>query len=262
MRIEWSKPAVLDLEGLKEFIILYSLALALLRSTTYRAKAAPSLARKRWRNRGRYILKRAFILVTLFLSLIITVACTPEKVNPYNTPSVSSSQSEVKAKENAAYPTENTKIADTAEQQNIEIIKKDTEDYLERYPEFSITCNDNPITWIRGDANYIGKADVLLGNTDFGADDQVASQVLKGTVLKPSSIVELKADEVAGLDKPRYKVFLFDKSKKDNQLNPYPLTENRFVVPKKAGEYLFLCNADWGKGNNEITYWIKILITE
>ena len=89
-------------------------------------------------------------------------------------------------------------------------------------------------------------------------DEGIALQVLKATDLKSNSVINIKAEEVSGLDKPKYKIYLLNKKMNGNQLVLYPLTENQMIAPKEVGEYLFLCVVDWGKGENNIAYWFKI----
>ena len=75
--------------------------------------------------------------------------------------------------------------------------------------------------------------------------------------MKTGAVIKLKAAEVAGLDKPQYKIYLFDKAGKSGRLTS---SQNQMAAPKEAGEYLFYCDVNWGEGDNEIVYWFKINI--
>ena len=146
---------------------------------------------------------------------------------------------------------------------------KSVKDYPSTYPSFVISCEDKNISWLRGDANYTGKPNGQVGNTSFGADNNLADKALNAEDVKPGSVIELQAGDVQGLNKPAYNILLFDKSRKVDQLVSYPSNNNqntipgkvRITVPNKAGEYLFLCDVNWGNGNNEITYWFKVKVS-
>ncbi len=146
---------------------------------------------------------------------------------------------------------------------------KSVKDYPSTYPSFVISCEGKNISWLRGDANYTGKPNGKVGNTSFGADNNLADKALNAEDVKPGSVIELQVGDVQGLNKPAYNILLFDKSRKVDQLVSYPSNNNqntipgkaRITVPNKAGEYLFLCDVNWGNGNNEITYWFKVKVS-
>lgn len=146
---------------------------------------------------------------------------------------------------------------------------KSVRDYPSDYPSFTVSCEGKNISWIKGDANYTGKPHGQVGNTNFGADNNLADKALNAEDVKPGSVIELQAGDVQGLNKPAYNILLFDKSRKVDQLVSYPSNNNentipgkaRITVPNKAGEYLFLCDVNWGNGNNEITYWFKVKVS-
>ena len=75
------------------------------------------------------------------------------------------------------------------------------------------------------------------------------------SVVNPESLIGFKADEVAGLDKPTYKVRLVDSNK---QLKLYPININSIVLPKAECEYLFQLQVNWGNENHEIYYWFHV----
>lgn len=130
-----------------------------------------------------------------------------------------------------------------------------TRDYLNAgYPKLEITNGTNKIIWDRGDANYTSKPGELIGNTNFGVDIE---QALKTpvSVVKPESLIGFKADKVADLDKPTYKVRLVDS---DKHLKLYPINQDSIVVPKAEGEYLFELQVNWGNENHQINYWFHI----
>lgn len=132
-------------------------------------------------------------------------------------------------------------------------------DYPSLYPKFEVICGEKQINWVRGDGNFTGSPTVAIGNTNFGADKNIASK-LKATKIKPGSIISVKADEVQGLDKPTYKVIIFDKVKKYNS-DLYSDT-NEFAAPSEEGIYLFYVTIDWGIGDNEISYWFKAEVSK
>ncbi|KJR44152.1 hypothetical protein UF75_5466 [Desulfosporosinus sp. I2] len=122
------------------------------------------------------------------------------------------------------------------------------------YPQLDITNGTNKIIWTWGDANYTSDPIALIGNTDFGLDIEEALKT-PVSVVKPESRIEFKVDEVAGLDKPTYKVRLVDSNK---QLKLYPMNNNSIVLPKAEGEYLFQLQVRWGNENHEIYYWFHV----
>lgn len=213
--------------------------------------------------KGEYSLKRLLTFIILFLIVLSSISCT--KVNlSKTTPKTLSSQPDGPLKLNEAEGTTGNILTapdNPTEEPSMLTMIKDAENYPATYPKFSVTSNNINIPWIRSDANYTGKPGGRVGNTAFGADEYIADQALKATDLKPGSIVRLDAEEVSGLDKPECKVSIFDKTKKSDQLVLYPSTQSQLIAPKEAGKYLFLCDVNWGKGDNEITYWFKINIS-
>lgn len=131
-------------------------------------------------------------------------------------------------------------------------------DYPPLYPKLEITDGSNPVEWVRGDANYTGDPYVVLGNTNFGADGNVARS-LKGTTVRPGTTIKFTAAEVKGLDKPKYEVRLFNR---DDMLVEYPTNQNVMTAPEKEGEYIFVLNVDWIKGDNSISYWFKLNVSK
>lgn len=203
-------------------------------------------------------MKKIFTCVIMFIVVFSSVSCTTQKNNTdTNTPALSSSADmQSKGEDSTASivkPPDNPSL-----EPSVAEMIKNAQDYPPNYPKFSVTSNDIDISWIRTDANYTGIPGGKVENTNFGADDYVADQALKATDLKPGAIIELHAAEVSGLDHPKYKVFIYDNTNKDDPLVSYPVTKNQMNIPNKAGKYLFLCNVDWGKGDNEIGYWFKI----
>lgn len=137
---------------------------------------------------------------------------------------------------------------------------KEAEKYPSNFPKFTVVCKDKSIQWIRGDSNYTGKLGGKVGNTSFGADEVIAEAALKATEVEPGTVITAKADEVVGLDKPKCKFLLFDKNKNGDKFVAYPSTNNQITVPQKEEEYLFVCDVNWGKGDNEITYLFKVKV--
>lgn len=122
------------------------------------------------------------------------------------------------------------------------------------YPQLDITNGLNKIIWTWGDANYTSDPISLIGNTDFGLDIEKALQT-PVSVVKPESLIEFKADEVVGLEKPTYNVRLVDSNK---QLQLYPMNQNSIILPKADGKYLFQLQVRWGNENHEIYYWFHV----
>ena len=163
---------------------------------------------------------------------------------------------DTKLKEMTTAQSQNTKVNNEIKAPELDIpIPKI--DYPSTYPKFEITYENKSVDWIRGDANFTGKAGGVVGNTNFGADENVAGKLM-ATKVMPGSIIKLKADEVEGLDKPEYEIFLYDKSTKNNLKSISG--QNEFSAPNQTGEYLFLANVNWGKGDNSISYWFKIKV--
>ena len=126
--------------------------------------------------------------------------------------------------------------------------------YSSNYPKLEIRNGTNLINWTRGDANYTSNPVELIGSTNFGLYIDEAMK-LPVSVVKSESQIEFKANEVAGLDKPTYKVRLVDRNK---QLKLYPTNNNSIVLPKAEGKYLFQLQVNWGNENHEINYWFHV----
>ena len=153
-----------------------------------------------------------------------------------------------------------TKLYDNADTSTIEVaqtpddLTAEQAGYSSHYPKLEILNGTTKLIWTRGDANYTSQPGVLIGNTNFGLGIDEAMK-LPVTVLKPESWLEFMAEEVAGLDKPTYKVRLVDSNQ---QLKLYPINQNSIVLPKAEGKYLFQLQVNWGNENHVIYYWFKI----
>ncbi|KJR46323.1 hypothetical protein UF75_3296 [Desulfosporosinus sp. I2] len=153
-----------------------------------------------------------------------------------------------------------TKLYDNADTSTIEVaqtpdhLTAEQAGYSSRFPKLEIINGTTKLIWTRGDANYTSQPGMLIGNTNFGLGIDEAMK-LPVSVVKPESRIEFKADEVAGLDKPTYKVRLVDSNK---QLNLYPINQNSIVLPKAEGKYLFQLQVNWGNENHVIYYWFQI----
>ena len=123
------------------------------------------------------------------------------------------------------------------------------------YPKLFITYDDKQIDGLLGFANYTGKVNGMVGNSNFGASEKEVQDLLALQV-KPTSIIKIKAEEVKGLDKATYKVSIYDKDK----AIPISINKAEIMVPAEEGEYLYDVFVDWGKGDNNISYWFKIKV--
>ena len=94
-----------------------------------------------------------------------------------------------------------------------------------------------------------------MGNSNFGASEKEVQDLVPLHV-KPNSIIKIKAEEIKGLDKARYKVSIYDKDK----AIPVLINKTEIMVPVEEGEYLYDVFVDWGKGDNNISYWVKIKV--
>lgn len=142
------------------------------------------------------------------------------------------------------------------EHNTLEVELSDRFQYSSTYPNLEIVCDKNKINWIRGDANYTGKAGGKIGNTTFGLPVEQTDK-LTPNIVKPESELIFNADEVQGLNKPEFELQLLNKNKTSFA---YPLTENTMIVPKEEGEYIFFLEIDWGNGDNAIYYWFKLKV--
>ncbi len=123
-----------------------------------------------------------------------------------------------------------------------------------KYPKIDISCNNTPIEWAKGDSNYTGKPYGLIGNTCFGDDKEL--EALEPTIVEPNAIIEFKAEDVEGLNKPRYTVMI----EGDNNSLLYETNENIIRAPIEENVYTFNINVDWGNGDNEIWYVFKVKV--
>lgn len=128
--------------------------------------------------------------------------------------------------------------------------------YPSTWPKVEIFNDNQRIYWDRGDANFTGRAGGIIGNTCFGMNEEWVD-ILKANIVKPKSQLVFKAAEVPGLDTPRYTL---QQLNQDNIYTPYSVQQNTMLVPKEAGEYIFILSVDWGKGDNNILYWFKLKV--
>lgn len=87
-----------------------------------------------------------------------------------------------------------------------EVYKTSVRESQERLPKVHILYENKEIAWMIGNSNFTGKAGGVIGNTSFGwrYEDILAS---KGTKIKPKGKMEVIADEVKDLEKPKIQVF-------------------------------------------------------
>lgn len=129
-------------------------------------------------------------------------------------------------------------------------------EYPEGWPKLVITCDQEELQWLMGDANYTGRAGGQVGNSYFGMNEEHVS-VLPVNVVKSAATIEFAADEVPGLNKPNYYLQILSP---ENAYTTYPLQQNSMTVPKETGEYVLILQVDWGNGDNNINYWFKLSV--
>lgn len=123
------------------------------------------------------------------------------------------------------------------------------------YPKLFITYNDKQREGLLGFANYTGKVNGRVGNSNFGASEKEV-QDLVALQVKPNSTIKIKAEEVKGLNKATYNVTKYDIDKEI----PISINKNEIMVPVEEGECLYDVFVDWGKGDNNVSYWVKIKV--
>ena len=128
--------------------------------------------------------------------------------------------------------------------------------YPSTWPKLEILNDNHRIYWDRGDANFTGQAGGIIGNTNFGMNEEWVDK-LKPNIVKPGSKLVFKAAEVPGLNTPE---LTLQRLNQDNSSSPYPLHQNTMLVPKEDGEYIFILSVDWGNGDNNILYWFKLKV--
>lgn len=141
-----------------------------------------------------------------------------------------------------------------SEQSNEYKVSIDDFEYPSTYPEFQILSPNRELSWVKGDSNFTGKAGGIIGNTMFGMNEE-HTDILEPNAVKPGSKLVFIAEPVPGLGKPLLELQLLNQ---DNSWSTYPLNKDTMLVPKEGGEYVFILSADWGNGDNCITYWFKI----
>jgi|GEM_PF-352397 len=140
--------------------------------------------------------------------------------------------------------------------QNVPQISIADFDYPPDYPKFEIRCDEQQLSWLKGDSNFTGKPGGIIGNTMFGINED-HTNFLMPNLVKPETKLIFTAAAVPGLNNPEYKLHMLDK---DNLFLTYPLNNNAMVAPKEDGEYVFIISVDWGNGDNSISYWFKLKV--
>jgi len=125
------------------------------------------------------------------------------------------------------------------------------------YPKLLITYNDKQINGLLGFANYTGKVNGRVGNSNFGASEKEV-QDLVALKVKPNSIIKIKVEDVKRLNKATYKVTRHDAIYDTGEEISILINKDEIMVPTEEGEYLYDVFVDWGKGDNNISYWLKI----
>lgn len=128
--------------------------------------------------------------------------------------------------------------------------------YPPEYPKFEILCDNQQLSWLKGDSNFTGEPGGMIGNTMFGMNEEHTNK-LRANIVKPESKLIFTAAVVPGLNNPEYKLDILDN---DNLFSTYPLNKNTMLTPKEEGEYVFALSVDWGNGDNSISYWFKLRV--
>lgn len=123
------------------------------------------------------------------------------------------------------------------------------------YPNLFITYENKQVLGLLGFANYTGEINGKIGNSNFGASQKEVKD-LEPLQVKPNSIIMIRAEEVKGLDKPTYMVLRYD----EDRAMPIVLNKDEIVMPAEEGEYLYEVSVDWGRGDNNIFYWLVIKV--
>ncbi|GAB6180519.1 hypothetical protein JCM14036_18380 [Desulfotomaculum defluvii] len=152
--------------------------------------------------------------------------------------------------------TQPQQFKDTTQEVSTNLIDPETLNYPSYYPKLIISCASMNVPWIRGDANFTGKVNGVIGNTAFGLEER-KTKLMETTDLKPNSLIEFNAEEVKNLEKPKYKAFLLNS---DYELNELPINKNSIAIPSEEGVYVYNLLVDWGKGDNTISYWFKVKV--
>lgn len=127
------------------------------------------------------------------------------------------------------------------------------------YPKLLITYDDKQLNGLLGFANYTGKVNGMTGNSNFGASENEV-QELVALQVKPNSIIKIKAEEVKPLNKAIYKVTRYNTIHDTGEAIPSSINNDEIMAPVEEGEYLYDVFVDWGKGDNNISYWVKIKV--
>ena len=127
------------------------------------------------------------------------------------------------------------------------------------YPKLIITYGDKQIEGLLGFANYTGKVNGRVGNSNFGASEKEV-QELVALKVKPNSIIGIKAEDVKNLNKATYKATRYDTQLGRDKAIPISINKDAIMIPAQEGEYLYDVFVDWGKGDNNISYWFKIKV--
>ena len=127
------------------------------------------------------------------------------------------------------------------------------------YPKLLITYDHKQLNGLLGFANYTGKFNGKVGNSNFGASEKEV-QELVALQVKPNSIIRIKAEEVKRLNKATYKVTRYKTIHDTGEAMPISINKDEIMAPVEEGEYLYDVFVDWGKGDNNISYWVKIKV--
>ena len=102
--------------------------------------------------------------------------------------------------------------------QNLPQISIDDFDYPPDYPKFEIRCDNQQLSWLKGDSNFTGKPGGIIGNTMFGINEE-HTNFLMPNLVKPESELVFTAAAVPELNKSEYNWHTLDKH---NSLLSYP----------------------------------------
>lgn len=129
--------------------------------------------------------------------------------------------------------------------------------YPYTWPKMEILNGNQRIYWDRGDANFTGQPGGVIGNTNFGMNEEHVD-ILRTNMVQPDSPIVFKPAAVQGLDTPKFKL---EQLNQDHSSSVYLLQQNTMRTPKETGAYIFILTVDWGKGDNNISYWFKLKVS-
>lgn len=121
-------------------------------------------------------------------------------------------------------------------------------------PNLKVTNNSSEIATIKGNYDWLSK-NSLLKKESFRSEPESPMEIaenMEGTKVSPLSELNLEFTK-----KPKaVTVTALGESKN----TPYTYDDNKIIVPKEEGTYIYEISAEWKQGN--ISYIIKFIVSE